>query len=99
MHPSNHLGPRSRAASPARANRISEHLHRRHTFCLLPRLAVKRQSRAVNQKTRSVWLFCANFPWTTGSIPVASIDAHIFPCYPKIARSVSKEWEELAAVL
>src|SRR4029453_16520333 len=91
--------PPRASSNPGAANRISGQLRRRRAFCLLARFARKRQSPAVNQKTRSVWLFCAIFPWTTGSIPVASIDAHIIPCYPTFARSVSNGWEELAAIL
>lgn len=41
---------------------------------------------------------CRAFPCETEALPGLSIDAHKIPCYPIIARSVSK-WERLAALL
>jgi hypothetical protein len=42
--------------------------------------------------------FGDDFPLIIGPLPWLSIDAHEIPCYPIIARSVSK-WGRLAALL
>ena len=52
----------------------------------------------VNQKRRRRRQFGGGFPCATMRPPLCSIDAHKIPCYPIIARSVSK-WERLAALL
>ena len=80
---------------PPRIERKRDH-HR--PFAVVPRFGRKRQSGWLTKSEEPTWQFGGVIPSDDGYLPALSIDAHKIPCYPIIARSVSK-WGRLVALL